>query len=353
MLSHQHWPYPVMRTAFVVAMAYAPSVRAQAPLLLKDSAAYELALKAEDEEPVEQTDASVPVRQSSLSLRQAPLALTQTPLLLAAPVLTRRSGLRWNQEWTEAGPGHVTLAGAMGAIAVAGLFVSPNRTDGWTRGFVGDRIARNMLRLPTPGGRVVARRASDVLVGLLVAQPASDALLNAWWGQGNSKVAWELTVINAEVMAVTAALVTTSKWHFGRERPSGVQCATDAATELNDCASRDRYLSVASGHTQFAFASASVTCVHHHYLPLWGTTPPWVPCATGYALAATTGALRIAADRHYFTDVMAGAVVGSLVGLTIPLLHYIDGSALEQRQPGAAAMAVGASHEGVTVWGQF
>lgn len=42
----------------------------------------------------------------------------------------------------------------------------------------------------------------------------------------------------------------------------------------------------------------------------------------GYALAATSGYLRIAADRHYLTDVVVGAVVGSGIGLAVPLLVH-------------------------------
>ena len=34
-------------------------------------------------------------------------------------------------------------------------------------------------------------------------------------------------------------------------------------------------------------------------------------------LASATGYLRMAADKHYFSDVLTGAVVGSLVGSTM------------------------------------
>jgi membrane-associated phospholipid phosphatase len=39
-------------------------------------------------------------------------------------------------------------------------------------------------------------------------------------------------------------------------------------------------------------------------------------------LAAATGYLRIAADRHYFTDVLAGAALGAGAGLTVPYLMH-------------------------------
>ncbi|HET9554449.1 MAG TPA: hypothetical protein VFP50_15910 [Anaeromyxobacteraceae bacterium] len=36
--------------------------------------------------------------------------------------------------------------------------------------------------------------------------------------------------------------------------------------------------------------------------------------------AAATGWLRVAADRHWATDVLAGAAAGTTVGLVVPLL---------------------------------
>lgn len=42
--------------------------------------------------------------------------------------------------------------------------------------------------------------------------------------------------------------------------------------------------------------------------------------AGGLTLAAVTGYLRIAADKHYFSDVLVGAVVGAGAGLLVPQL---------------------------------
>ena len=42
--------------------------------------------------------------------------------------------------------------------------------------------------------------------------------------------------------------------------------------------------------------------------------------AGGFTLAAVTGYLRIAADKHYFTDVLTGAGIGVLGGLLVPPL---------------------------------
>ena len=44
--------------------------------------------------------------------------------------------------------------------------------------------------------------------------------------------------------------------------------------------------------------------------------------AEGLAVAATTGYLRIAADKHYFSDVLSGALIGSAVGFMVPYLFH-------------------------------
>lgn len=60
-----------------------------------------------------------------------------------------------------------------------------------------------------------------------------------------------------------------------------------------------------SGHTATAFAGAEI--LRREY---WNTSP-WIGVA-GYAVAAGTGFLRMYNNRHWLTDVIAGAGVGIL-----------------------------------------
>jgi len=68
-------------------------------------------------------------------------------------------------------------------------------------------------------------------------------------------------------------------------------------------------LSFFSGHATLAFALAvsagTIASMRHHKLAalMW---------ATGLVLASTGAYLRIAADRHYATDVIMGMVVGTV-----------------------------------------
>ncbi len=65
------------------------------------------------------------------------------------------------------------------------------------------------------------------------------------------------------------------------------------------------YTSFPSGHTAEAFASAEFMRLEYR------NVSPWYGFA-GYAIAATTGYLRMYNNRHWFSDVVAGAGIGIL-----------------------------------------
>src|SRR5437870_2234290 len=97
-------------------------------------------------------------------------------------------------------------------------------------------------------------------------------------------------------------------------------------------ASADDDASFYSGHTSAAFAVATsfATCAS-----MRGDGEAWVAWAAGLPLAALTGYLRIAADRHYLSDVLVGAGAGTLFGTLVPRLLHSPGAAgtLQQRGP--------------------
>ena len=103
------------------------------------------------------------------------------------------------------------------------------------------------------------------------------------------------------------------KFTVGRQRPF-VRFA-----EPGRVYDTDDDVSFFSGHTSFAFAiataSGTVASRHHYRLaPL-----VW---ATGLTFAAATGYLRIAADKHYASDVLIAAGIGSAFGVLLPpVLH--------------------------------
>jgi len=64
-------------------------------------------------------------------------------------------------------------------------------------------------------------------------------------------------------------------------------------------------LSFPSGHTAFAFASAQLMYREYHETNFWLGV-------SGYSLAVFTGVYRMLNDKHWFSDVVAGAGIGIL-----------------------------------------
>lgn len=82
----------------------------------------------------------------------------------------------------------------------------------------------------------------------------------------------------------------------------------------------DYYNSFPSGSTALAFLSAGfLSATFSAEYP----GSPWkIPVIAGaYTLAAGVAACRIVSGSHFFTDVLAGAAIGSLYGFVIPALH--------------------------------
>lgn len=93
----------------------------------------------------------------------------------------------------------------------------------------------------------------------------------------------------------------------------------DGAPE-DDLKNGDWQNSFPSGHTSICFATAAFTSyVFSQYYPdsgwKWGVT------GMTFGLAGTVAALRMAGGCHYFTDVFAGALIGTLSGFLIPWYH--------------------------------
>jgi hypothetical protein len=256
-------------------------------------------------------------------------AVAQTPSGQTPGSQTRQepsAQLQWNERDRGSDWRDVALLGVTGGVALTMLFVSPDREDPWRKTWGIDEDVRGVMRLTDAGDRRIARTTSDLLAGLLVTYPAVvEAGLNAAWSKSSPRVGAEMAMMHLQTLGLTAALVGVSKVAFSRERPYGRLCGSELSADSTDCIDDDRYMSFFSGHASFTFASASTICSQHLRWDLWGGTPAWIPCSTSYVLAATTALLRSAADRHYVTDIVTGAAVGTAIGWLIPWTHYRGG----------------------------
>jgi membrane-associated phospholipid phosphatase len=105
----------------------------------------------------------------------------------------------------------------------------------------------------------------------------------------------------AEAWAVNDGINQVVKHDIARLRPDGSD-----------------NLSFYSGHTSDAFAMVMALYTTHR---LRHDQDAHHVLLVGLPFAAMTGYLRIAADKHYASDVLVGAAAGSAVGCFIPALH--------------------------------
>lgn len=252
-----------------------------------------------------------------LSPRPA-LAVPEPP-----PPNTQPDPLVWSPRWARAGLPNYVLTGAAATLSLVFAITPPIRAQPSTRlGF--DESARASLRLQEIEERYIVRDASDVTLSLLVTYPFFvDALIAAQWYRASPEVAFEMAVIDAEALAITAAIQGVTNTLAARERPFGRDCGGALPGDLNDCVSSMRYRSFFSGHSSLAFTSAALVCSHHLRLDLFGGgAVELATCGVAMGTAAATALFRVMADQHYLSDVLTGAAVGTIVGFLVPALHY-------------------------------
>ena len=265
------------------------------------------------------------------------------------------SPVSWQPHYRRFGVVDGVLAGSGIVALVVSRAVGPT-SDGPQGGLWFDDGVRNALRASSYSGRLFASDLSDVLLGLSVSYAIiGDPLINATWLRNSPDAGRELFLLNTEVLAVTLGVQQTVASVVGRERPYGRTCGTsELSEETSQCEGKDRYRSFFSGHTSVPFALAAATCTHHLYLPLSGTTRnAWIACASGFLVAGTTGLMRIVADYHYSTDVLAGALTGSAIGFGIPLLHYATGVRLPAAQVAGVHLQVAPMGAGLQIMGRM
>jgi membrane-associated phospholipid phosphatase len=177
-----------------------------------------------------------------------------------------------------------------------------------------DRSARDALRWRSPES---AARVSDFTGLALAPLSAFGTLAASGFDAGAGRSAGVDALLLAEALSLSALANQVVKLSFGRERP--FVHALAPADKARTKHTADNNLSFYSGHTDatmtLATAGGTLASLRGYRLaPLvWGS---------GLAISALTGYLRIAADKHYLTDVLAGALIGASIGVLVPLVFH-------------------------------
>lgn len=232
------------------------------------------------------------------------------------------AGLAWDDSRPRFRPLEYAATAVVGIAAMAEYtWLPPQPRPHWVGGILFDDAIRNALRLRSPAALRTVWTLADatgvtetaVVVGL------DSALVPTL--RGSFDTAWQLSWMDFESYAFGSVATFSLYDTVGRARPSYADCQRDPSGP--DCRVSPT-ASFPSGHTAEAFISAGLSCVHHAYVPIYANaTLDALACARDVTLATADGVLRIMGDRHYATDVLAGAGLGFSFGYGLPwLLHY-------------------------------
>ncbi len=233
---------------------------------------------------------------------RTPLALALS-LFVASPAIPRADELSVDLRVTGAVTGSATALFI--GLELAGNALTP-ATCRWCDPPGFDRNARLHLRWGDPSR---AATLSDVLlVGIPSSLIAVDYFVLA---DHDVRRFTEDVLVGLEAIAVTAVATDAIKYGVARRRPNA--WASGVRKSFGD----DN--SFLSGHASGTFAAAAAfgTVAMLRDYPSW----PLI-YAVGFTGAATVSYLRVAADRHWLTDVLSGAALGTGIGLGLPLLLH-------------------------------
>ena len=110
--------------------------------------------------------------------------------------------------------------------------------------------------------------------------------------------------LTASIIA-SGMITPTIKFIAGRARPRENTGIADFHPFSTNYSSNSSF---PSGHTTEAFALASVIADHYE--------ATWVTCAS-YSVASMVGVARSYHDAHFASDILMGALIGTLVGKSV------------------------------------
>jgi membrane-associated phospholipid phosphatase len=227
-------------------------------------------------------------------------------------------------------------AGAQATGAQSAPSASPNRAlFTWRDAMLGgafivgtiairplDKSAADALQMPSRQERRLFRRAASFVRE--VADPGSFIIGTSMYAvgrfTGQGRLA-EIGLHGTEALLVGAGAGEVLKDFFGRARPF-----VDSVPDPNDWqlmrgfTHGGKYQSFPSGHTTAAFAAAAAVSAE---------TSLWYPAATYfligpalYAGAAGVGLSRMYNNRHWASDVILGAAIGTFAGTKVVRYHH-------------------------------
>jgi membrane-associated phospholipid phosphatase len=209
----------------------------------------------------------------------------------------------------------------VGNVSFEILYQSEPR-ERWNRPILADATMRSWLRAGTAERRKRADDVSDYMWHGTQYYALLDGLLTPLVSDRfNTDVAFQVTLLNWQVIGLSGLLARLAHVTVGRTRPLLQNCSDDPDSE-NPC--RFEGASFVAGHAMMTSASAGLACAHHYALPLYGGgLADAVVCPVAVTSALTVGVLRMVADKHWLSDTVPSWLLGGSIGFGLPwFLHY-------------------------------
>ncbi len=216
----------------------------------------------------------------------------------------------------------------LGAFAGVQVGADPPKEPRWSSRNSFDDGARSVFKGDSRSTRNDAKLASDILlIGM------TTTLVGDWWWLRGEYGFFRSAQLDTRWLFANAVVTRTLKVTAGRERPYVRPCEDDD-DYISSCGGRrEGNAGFFSGHTSYTATIAGTLCARHLNRRKTGIGDMLV-CGGAAAGAITTGILRMTAEKHFMTDVLAGWVVGLVFGYVLP--SYFDYGSVE---PGPLSLA--------------
>lgn len=234
--------------------------------------------------------------------------------------------LQWSDAWSGIRAWEYPVASALMIGGFSARFLVRPPAPNWVGTSDFEQGVLDHIAVRENPGNENIRRLSDLgFYGAMAYRLVDSALLPGLLHPNSWHVAWKMSWIDFESLAVVSAVEWGTQIFVGRVRPSGVNC--DDPHRIGHICDRqdpDYARSFVAGHTATATAVAGLTCLHHDRLPLYGGgVADKLACAFTVANALGNGVARVVSERHYPSDALLGWGLGIAAGWVLPrVLHY-------------------------------
>lgn len=180
-------------------------------------------------------------------------------------------------------------------------------------------------RTATRNYSIRAHKQSDYTLNLLMVAPA--AIATAEVHQAGIEKSLVYGGMYVETFLLTNGVKDLTKDLVQRTRPVFYNVDLSITERTAIANEGDARTSFYSGHTAVAFSSAVFLASTHDEIfdaPIRST----IIWSGALGLATTTGYLRYKAGKHFPSDILAGAVIGSAMGYWVPKMHMKSSKSL-------------------------